>query len=150
MPLQSWALGFARLKYKTNEPKYVGVIIIFTLLCISISLFSICYTILTFFFLKKKLSYWRERERERPPPSLGNSQFCCCSVAKSCPILGDLIHCNPPGFSVHGISQAKYWSGFCFLLQGIFVTQGPNPHLLHWQADALPLNHRGSQFFRDS
>ena len=28
-----------------------------------------------------------------------------------------------------------------FLLQGIFLTQGMNPHLLHWQADSLPLSH---------
>ena len=27
-----------------------------------------------------------------------------------------------------------------FLLQGIFPTQGLNPHLLHWQADSLPLS----------
>ena len=25
------------------------------------------------------------------------------------------------------------------LLQGIFLTQGSNPHLLHWQTDSLPL-----------
>ena len=25
------------------------------------------------------------------------------------------------------------------LLQGIFPTQGLNPHLLHWQAGSLPL-----------
>ena len=31
-----------------------------------------------------------------------------------------------------------------FLLQGIFPTQGLNPSLLYWQADALPLNHQGS------
>ena len=33
------------------------------------------------------------------------------------------------------------------LLQGIFLTQGPNPCLLcllHWQTDSLPLNHQGS------
>ena len=30
------------------------------------------------------------------------------------------------------------------LLQGIFPTQGSNPHLLHWQADSLPLSHPGS------
>ena len=32
--------------------------------------------------------------------------------------------------------------GKCFLLQGIFLTQGSNPHLLHllhWQADSWPL-----------
>ena len=30
------------------------------------------------------------------------------------------------------------------LLQGIFPTQGSNPHLLHWQADSLLLSHLGS------
>ena len=37
--------------------------------------------------------------------------------------------------------------GCCFLLQGIFPTQGLNPrllHLPHWQADALTLCHLGS------
>ena len=36
--------------------------------------------------------------------------------------------------------------GSHFLLQGIFPTQGSNPyllHLLHWQADPLPLSHLG-------
>ena len=28
-------------------------------------------------------------------------------------------------------SRQEYWSGLCFLLQGIFMTQGLNPHLLH-------------------
>ena len=31
-----------------------------------------------------------------------------------------------------------------FLLQRIFLTQGSNPSLLHWQADYLPLSHQGS------
>ena len=37
--------------------------------------------------------------------------------------------------------------GCHFLLQGIFLTQGSNLHLLyllHWQADSLPLWHLGS------
>ena len=29
------------------------------------------------------------------------------------------------------------------LLQGIFLTQGSDPCLLHWQADSLPLSHLG-------
>ena len=28
-----------------------------------------------------------------------------------------------------------------FLLQGVFLTQGLNPYLLHWQAESLPLSH---------
>ena len=31
-----------------------------------------------------------------------------------------------------------------FLLQGIFLTQGSNQGLLHWQVDSLPLSHLGS------
>ena len=55
--------------------------------------------------------------------------------------------CDPMdcSFSVHGIFQAKV--DCHFFLQGIFLTQGPNPcclHLLHWQADPLPLSHQGS------
>ena len=34
-----------------------------------------------------------------------------------------------------------------FLLQGIFLTHGSNPCLLHWQADSLPLSHKGSPSF---
>ena len=42
--------------------------------------------------------------------------------------------------------------GCHFLLQGIFLTQGSNPHLLsllHWQVDSLPLHHLGSQEYWD-
>ena len=34
--------------------------------------------------------------------------------------------------------------GCHFFLQGIFTTQGLNPHLLHWQVVYLPLSHQGS------
>ena len=34
--------------------------------------------------------------------------------------------------------------GCHFLFQGIFLTQGLNLGLLHWQADSLPLSHQGS------
>ena len=32
--------------------------------------------------------------------------------------------------------------GCHFLFQGIFLIQGSNLHLLHWQADSLPLSHQ--------
>ena len=35
-------------------------------------------------------------------------------------------------------------AGCHFLLQGIFVTWGSNPWLLHWQVDSLPLSHQES------
>ena len=44
-------------------------------------------------------------------------------------------------------SRQEYWSDCHFLLEGIFLTQGLNQHLLHilhWQEDSLPLNHLGS------
>ena len=50
-------------------------------------------------------------------------------VSELCPTLCNPMDCSPPGSSVHGIFQQQY----------IFPTQGSNPHLLHWQADSLPL-----------
>ena len=41
---------------------------------------------------------------------------------------------SPPGSSVHRIFQARILHGCChFLFQGIFPTQGSNPHLMHWR-----------------
>ena len=64
-------------------------------------------------------------------------------IAQSCPTLCNPIDCSPPGSSVHGILQARILEWGCHaLLQGIFPTQGSNPHLLHllhWQAGSLPL-----------
>ena len=34
--------------------------------------------------------------------------------------------------------------GYHFFLQGIFLTQGSNLGLLHWQVSFLPLSHLGS------
>ena len=52
------------------------------------------------------------------------------------------IACQAP-LSV-GTPRQKYWSACHFLLQEIFLTQGSNPPLLHWEADSLPLSHQGS------
>ena len=41
-------------------------------------------------------------------------------------------------------SRQEYWCGLPFPSQGIFLTQGLNPHLLHYQEDSLPLSHVGS------
>ena len=44
----------------------------------------------------------------------------------------DRMDCSPPGSSVHGILQTRNTGVAChFLLQGIFLTQGSNPGLLH-------------------
>ena len=69
----------------------------------------------------------------------------CCSVSKSCPTLCNPVNCSPPGFSVHGDFPGKNTGVGChFLLQGIFPTQGLNPHLPHQQVDSSPLSHLGS------
>ena len=71
----------------------------------------------------------------------------CCLVTKSCPTL-----------CPHGMWPAKLllcpWDfpgqntgvGCCFLLQGIFLTQGLNLSLLHWQADSFSLSHQGNSY----
>ena len=45
-------------------------------------------------------------------------------VTQLCPPLCDPMDCSLPGFSVHGILQARVLVGWHFLLQGIFLTQG--------------------------
>ena len=58
------------------------------------------------------------------------------------------MDCSPPGSSVHGILQArKLFVGCHFLLQGIFVTQGSNQSLLHWQVGSVLLSHQGAHLF---
>ena len=69
----------------------------------------------------------------------------CCLVAKPCPTL----------LLSHGLEPRQVlcpWDfpgkntglGCNFLLQGIFPTQGSNPHLLHLQKCSLELSHQGS------
>jgi len=41
-----------------------------------------------------------------------------------------------------GFLRQEHWSGFHFLLQSIFPTQGLNPYLLHRQAESLSLSHQ--------
>ena len=45
-----------------------------------------------------------------------------------------------------GLPRQNYWSGLPFLSPGIFLTQGLNLGLLHWQVDHLPPNYLGSPF----
>ena len=59
--------------------------------------------------------------------------MCVCvhACAQLCLTLCDPMNCSPPGFSVHGILQAKNIGVGCHsLLHGIFPTQGSNPGLL--------------------
>ena len=53
------------------------------------------------------------------------------------------MDCNPPSSSVHGILQARIleWVSHS-LLQGIFLTQGSNPGLLHCRKILYCLSHQ--------
>ena len=85
---------------------------------------------------------WRCKSFNTGPSKGGQNWETGCAVrAKS--LQSRLTLCSPPGSSVHGILQARIleWVAHA-LLQGIFLTQGLNPHLLHllhWQAGSLPL-----------
>ena len=55
---------------------------------------------------------------------------CACVRAQLCLTLSGPLDCGPPD-SAHGISQSRPTGvGRHFFLQGIFPTQGLNPHLL--------------------
>ena len=54
--------------------------------------------------------------------------------AQSCLTFGNPLDGSLPGSSVHGLSRQESWNGLPFCLL----------HLLHWQADSLPLSHLGS------
>ena len=55
------------------------------------------------------------------------------------------MNCSSPDSCLWDFPGKNTGVGCHFLLQGIFLTQGSNPRLLHWQADPLPLSHLGSR-----
>ena len=56
----------------------------------------------------------------------------------------DSLGCNLPGFSVHGISQARILEWVLFPSPGDVPDLGIEPRCPELQADSLPLNHLGS------
>ena len=72
---------------------------------------------------------------------------CVCVHAQACPTLCHPLDCNPAVSSVHGIFSGKNTGVGChFLLQGVFLTQGWNPHLLHCRQIFYLLSHWGSTY----
>ena len=64
------------------------------------------------------------------------------------PLFVTPMDCSPPGSSVHGVSQARILEWGChFLLQGISLTQGLNPGLLHCRQILYHLSYQGSPLF---
>ena len=71
--------------------------------------------------------------------------MCVCLVTQWCLTLYDPMDCSPPGSSVHGNSPGRNTRVDCHaLLQGIFLTQGSNPGLLHYRQIIYCLSHQGS------
>ena len=61
---------------------------------------------------------------------------------QSCPTLCEPLDCSPPGFSVHGILQARILKGVAMHSSGDLPNSGIKPvslRSLHWQAGSLPL-----------
>ena len=56
-------------------------------------------------------------------------------VAQSCPTPSDPMDCSPPGFSIHGIFQAKYWSGCHCLLRYLLRYIAFSGTITSWQID---------------
>ena len=68
-----------------------------------------------------------------------------CLVAWLYPALCDPMDCGPPGSFVHGDSLGKNTGVGCHaILQGIFLTQGSNPVLLHCRQILSHVSHQGS------
>ena len=66
--------------------------------------------------------------------------YVCVQLLQSCLILCDPMDCSPWLLCPWDSPGKNTRVGCCFLLQGIFLTQGPNLHLLHllhYQADSF-------------
>ena len=73
----------------------------------------------------------------------GDQGCCYCSVVQLCPTLCNTMDCTPPRLLCPWDSPGKNTGvGSHFLLQRNLPTQRSNPHLLHWQADSLPLSYQ--------
>ena len=70
--------------------------------------------------------------------------LCCVLCAQSRLTLCDSVDRSPSGSFAHGILQANLLEGVTISpFSGSSLTQGSNPHLLHWEAGSLPLCHEG-------
>ena len=75
--------------------------------------------------------------------------ICVCMYVQLCLTLWDPMDCSLPDSSV-GSPRQEYWSGLSFPSPGDLSNPGIKPsllHLLHWQADSLPVCHLGSPVY---
>ena len=69
--------------------------------------------------------------------------------AQSCPFLCDPMMVAPQAPLSMEFSRQEYWIGLPFPTPGDLPDPGiefPSLHLLHWQADSLPLSHWEAPF----
>ena len=71
-------------------------------------------------------------------------EYCCCSVAKSCPTPSNLMDCSLPGSSVHGISQARILEWVAISSSRGFSQIGVELTSPALAGGFLPLSHLGS------
>ena len=82
-------------------------------------------------------SLWGHRVRYNWPAK--HTHACAQSLSRVW-VFCNSMDCSSPGSSVHGDFLGKKTGvGYHFLLQRIFLAQGLNPYLLHWQVDFLAL-----------
>ena len=81
------------------------------------------------------LLHWQVGSLPLAPPGKPRWMVCVCAkLLQLCLTLWDPMHCNSPGFSVHGDSPGKNTGVGCHaLLQGTFPTQRLNASLLWLQ-----------------
>ena len=72
---------------------------------------------------------------------------CVCS-AQLCPNVCNLMNCNPPGSSVHGVFQARILEWVAISFSRDLSDPGIEPGSPALQADSLPLCHLRSSTFR--
>ena len=78
------------------------------------------------------------------------TRFCACmhacSVTQTCRVLWHVEFTDDSPLLLCPLDSPdkNIRVGCHFLFQGIFLAQGLNLHLLHWQEDSLPLSHVGS------
>ena len=61
-----------------------------------------------------------------------------CLVTQSCPTLLDPVDCHPSGSSLHGVLQARNWSGLPCPPPGDLPNPGIEPRYPALQVDSLP------------
>ena len=108
------------------------------------TLHSDCFTwvsILSFHFKGFETKNWNIK-------AVSTRRLCICLVVQFYPTLCESMGCSPQVSSVHGTFSGKNTRVGChFPLQGIFLTQGSNLHLLwplHCRWILSPLSHWGS------